>query len=267
MKLFCRKYGNGPPLIILHGLFGSSDNWVTIARSISDRFTVFLPDQRNHGSSPHSDVHDYESMSNDLKELADDLMLGKYFLAGHSMGGKTAVSFAYKWPERLSGLLVADISPFANDGLNSEMARWYNSILNSILSVNPSDITSRREAGSILAGRIADERTRELILKNLVRNSDNSFSWKINAPSLLNNLGKIMEPVLPYDAGSNQITGFPVYFLKGELSDYLPEMDFTRILRIFPSAEFITVPDAGHWLNSDNPEEVKKSLLRFLDSS
>jgi len=124
MKLFCRKYGNGPPLIILHGLFGSSDNWVTIARGMSDRFTVFLPDQRNHGSSPRSNVHDYESLSNDLKELADDLRLDKYFLAGHSMGGKTAVSFACKWPERLSGLLVADISPFANEGPDSEMAHW-----------------------------------------------------------------------------------------------------------------------------------------------
>ncbi len=173
-------------------------------------------------------------MSNDLYELADDLKLGKFFLAGHSMGGKTAVCFAYKWPERLSGLLVADISPFANEGLNSEMAAGTTSILNSILSVNPSDITSRREAGSILAGRIADERTRGLILKNLERNSDNSFSWKINASSLLNNLDKIMEAVLPYDAGSNQITGFPVYFLKGETSDYLPEMDFTRISENLP---------------------------------
>ncbi len=115
MKLFYRKYGNGPPLIILHGLFGSSDNWVTIAKSLSEVFTVYLPDQRNHGLSPHSDIHDYESMSQDLSELAKDLSLKKFFLAGHSMGGKTAIAFAMSWPEMLNGLLIADISPFTAD--------------------------------------------------------------------------------------------------------------------------------------------------------
>src|SRR5512133_2376601 len=117
MKLFCRKYGNGPPLIILHGLFGSSDNWVTIAKNLSDSFTVYLPDQRNHGQSPHSDVHDYDSMRDDLFELVNDLSLKKFFLAGHSMGGKTAISFALKWPEMLNGLLIADISPFVNKSI------------------------------------------------------------------------------------------------------------------------------------------------------
>src|SRR5674536_156004 len=112
MKLFYRKYGNGPPLIILHGLYGSSDNWITIAKSLSDSFTVYLPDQRNHGRSPHSPIHDYDSMRDDLFELANDLKLKKFFLAGHSMGGKTAISFAIKWPEMLDGLFIADISTF-----------------------------------------------------------------------------------------------------------------------------------------------------------
>ena len=115
MKLFYRKYGNGPPLIILHGLYGSSDNWVTIAKSLGDLFTIYLPDQRNHGQSPHDNIHDYDSMRNDLFELAYDLKLNKFFLAGHSMGGKTAIAFALKWPEMINGLLIADISPFTNE--------------------------------------------------------------------------------------------------------------------------------------------------------
>ena len=94
MKLFCRKYGNGPPLVILHGLYGSSDNWVTIAKKLGNSFTVYLPDQRNHGQSPHSQIHDYDSMRDDLFELAGDLNLKKFFLAGHSMGGKTAISLS-----------------------------------------------------------------------------------------------------------------------------------------------------------------------------
>ena len=112
MKLFYRKYGAGPSLIILHGLYGASDNWATIAKNLSERFTVYVPDQRNHGNSPHSDIHDYDSMRDDLYELAGDLKLKKFFLAGHSMGGKTAIAFAVKWPEMINGLLIADISPF-----------------------------------------------------------------------------------------------------------------------------------------------------------
>src|SRR5512135_3012718 len=112
MKLFFRKYGEGLPLIILHGLYGSSDNWVSIAKILSSRFMVILPDQRNHGLSPKSNIHDYEALSEDVYELADHLKLEKFFLAGHSMGGKCAIRFALKWPERLQGLLVADISPF-----------------------------------------------------------------------------------------------------------------------------------------------------------
>src|SRR5512138_128346 len=104
MELFYRKYGTGPPLFILHGLFGSSDNWVTIARKLSGYFTVYLPDQRNHGQSPHSDIHNYDSMSRDLFELTEKLEINKLFLAGHSMGGKVAVNFALKWPEKINSL-------------------------------------------------------------------------------------------------------------------------------------------------------------------
>lgn len=267
MKLFYRKYGNGPPLIILHGLYGSSDNWVTIAKSISDKFTVILPDQRNHGLSQHSSIHNYNSMSEDLLELAGNLKLDTFFLAGHSMGGKTAINFALRWPERLNGLLIADISPFVNEKLNNKAVNQHITILNAILSINLKDITSRKALELDLSSQITDERTRGLIMKNIQRDSDNSFTWKINASSLLKNLDKLMEGI---DVGASdylQITGFPVFFLKGANSDYLPEKDFTGILRIFPSAEFIVVPESGHWLHADNAEAVKKGFLRLLDIS
>ncbi len=267
MKLFYRIYGDGPPLIILHGLYGSSDNWVTIARSISDKFTVILPDQRNHGQSPHSSIHDYNSMSEDLYELAGDLKLDTFFLAGHSMGGKAAINFALRWPEKLNGLLVADISPFVNEILNNKSVNQHTTILNAILSIDLNEITSRKALELDLASRIPDERTRGLIMKNIQRNPDNLFSWKINAPSLLKNLDKLMEGIETGISDYLQITGFPVFFLKGENSDYLPEKDFNGILRIFPSAEFIVVRGAGHWLHADEPEAVKKALLRLLDIS
>lgn len=265
MKLFFRKYGNGPPLVILHGLFGSSDNWVTLARSISDRFTVILPDQRNHGLSPHSDKHDYGSLSNDLYELTADLHIDSFFLAGHSMGGKAAISFAYKWPEKLNGLLVADISPIATKSFSDEMEGQHLKLLDAILSCDLTDIKSRQQVDLILSSKIPDERVRGLILKNLRTNPDNSYTWKINAASLKKNIESIMAEVLPADPTGASLTGFPVYFLKGENSDYLPEKDFREIQMIFPAAEFIIVPHAGHWLNVENPEAVRSCLLQFLD--
>jgi len=258
MKLFCRKYGSGPPLIILHGLYGSSDNWVSIAKSLSGSFTVYLPDQRNHGQSPHSPVHDYDSMKEDLYNLAGELKLQKFFLAGHSMGGKTAVNFALTWPEKLYGLLIADISPFVSENRNSAAYVQHKNILNSILSLDITRARTREEVERLLSGNINSDITRRFIMKNLKRESDNSFSWKLNAPALLDNLDRIMEGIEPGDEYSDELSGFPVFFLKGEYSDYIPEGDFQKIRRIFPAVDFIIIPESGHWIHADNPEAVKK---------
>jgi pimeloyl-ACP methyl ester carboxylesterase len=267
MKLFYRKYGSGPPLIILHGLFGSSDNWVSIAKSLNDRFTVFLPDLRNHGQSPHSSIHSYESLREDLYDFANELGLAKFFLAGHSMGGKAAAYFALNWPEKLYGLLVADISPLAQKDRKTGDYYQHLAILDFMLSVNISEITTRAEIESVLITRISSEKVRDLILKNLKREPDNSFSWKLNAPALFNNLDRMLEGIGSDDTASTEITGFPVFFLKGEFSDYLPEKDFTNIRKLFPAAEFIVIPGAGHWIHSDNPGMVKKCILKLLGNS
>jgi pimeloyl-ACP methyl ester carboxylesterase len=264
MKLFCRKYGNGPPLVILHGLYGSSDNWVTIAKKLGNSFTVYLPDQRNHGQSPHSQIHDYDSMRDDLFELAGDLNLKKFFLAGHSMGGKTAISFALKWPEMLNGLLIADISPFTNETGRQSIYVQHFTILNAILSFDLDKISTRREAGNVLLEKIPSVKVRELILKNLQRTTDNNFAWKLNAQSILKNLDKIMEGVERQTDFSQQIIGFPVIFLKGGDSDYLPAVDFRDIRNVFPAAEIIEIPGAGHWIHVDKPDEVVKNLKNLL---
>jgi esterase len=263
MKLFYRKYGNGPPLIILHGLYGSSDNWGTIAKKLSENFTVYLPDQRNHGQSPHSEIHNYDSMRDDLFELATDLSLKKFFLAGHSMGGKTAISFAMKWPEMLNGLLIADISPFTYEDNSHSAYSQHSSILNAILSVDLEKVTSRAEIEELLKGEIPSDNIRGLIMKNIQRTSGNSFAWKINAPSLLKNLDKIMSGIKREKDFSRQITGFPVIFLRGGDSDYIPKADFKDIMHVFPAAEIIDVPGAGHWIQADKPDEVIRYINRL----
>jgi pimeloyl-ACP methyl ester carboxylesterase len=267
MKLFYRKYGEGPPLIILHGLYGSSDNWTTIARNLSDTFTVYLPDQRNHGKSPHSEVHDYESMRNDLFELVSELDLKKFFLAGHSMGGKTAIAFALKWPEKISGLLIADISPFTNEESNSSVFNEHVNILDTILSIKLTEISTRAQAESLLQGMIPSAKIRGFILKNLDRMAGNKFAWKINAASLRKNLLKIMEGIDRGAALTNQVSGFPVIFLRGEDSGYITDTDYPDILKVFPAAEIIRVADAGHWIHSDRPDEVVKYLRKLKEDS
>jgi esterase len=267
VNLFYRTYGNGPPLIILHGLYGSSDNWGSIAKSLSNSFTVYLPDQRNHGQSPHDDQHDYNSMRDDLYELVIGLKLKKFFLAGHSMGGKTAISFALKWPEMINGLLIADISPFTNENSNHIAYNQHIVILKAIQSVDLSMVSSRTDAHSILKEKISSEKVIGFILKNLKRSTGSTFIWKLNAQSLLNNLEKIMEGVDRYTKIGDQITGFPVFFLKGSESDYLPSDDFKDIQNIFPAAELVSVSNAGHWIHSDRPDVLISYLKRLLDNN
>jgi esterase len=266
MKLFYRKFGKGPPLIILHGLYGSSDNWVTIARSLSESYTVYLPDQRNHGQSPHTNIHDYDSMRDDLFELTSDLKFKKIFLAGHSMGGKTAISFVIKWPEMINGLLIADISPFINENTKSTYNQHL-TILKTILSIDLLQISSRGEAESLLLENIPEEKVRGFILKNLQRSEGNIFTWKLNASSLLNNLEKIMEGIELGEGYSQPITGFPVIFLKGKNSDFLSPNDMKNIQKVFPASEFTEIAGAGHWIHTDKPDEVIKNIKKLLDSN
>lgn len=264
MKLFFRKYGEGPPLIILHGLYGSSDNWMTVARKISDKFTVFLPDLRNHGNSPHDDIHSFKAITGDLLGLADDNHLERFFLAGHSMGGKAAISFALTWPEKLNGLLVADVSPFTNEASASAAFRYHSKILHAILETDITKAASRIEIEARLAAKISSQREISLIMKNLRREGGNIFSWKINAPALLSSLQEMIEGLQLPPVSEQGISGFPVIFLKGEKSEYLDPDDYKKILRLFPAAQFRTIKNAGHWLHADNPDAVAEALEELV---
>jgi esterase len=266
MKLFYRKYGSGPPLIILHGLFGSSDNWVTIAGKISASFTVYIPDQRNHGQSPHSPDHNYNLLSLDLLEFAEDHKIEKFILAGHSMGGRVAMSFAIKWPEKINSLIVIDISPFNSGVLDAKIYNHHREILETILSINPSELSSRADLEKIIAKRISSEKIRELILKNLQRTDNGSFKWKLNAKALLDNLVNIMDGIRRPAADFPCVTGFPVTFVKGEESDYLQPGELKEIQKIFPTAEIINVKKTGHWIHAERPDIIESILLNQLNN-
>lgn len=264
MKLFYRKYGSGPSLVILHSLYGSSDNWITVARKISSSFTVYVPDLRNHGQSPHSSDHNYNLLSLDLFEFAEDLKIEKFILAGHSMGGKVAVNFALNWPERINSLIVIDISPFSVANYNNVYMQ-HREILETVLSIKPVEFSSRSDVEKLLTKKISSEKIRGLILKNLQRTDKGSFEWKLNAKALLDNLDNIMDGIRRPVQDITPVTGFPVTFVKGEESDYLQLVELKEIQKIFPAAEIINVKNAGHWIHAERPDAIESILLNQLN--
>ncbi|HOF20808.1 MAG TPA: hypothetical protein PLO24_06115, partial [Bacteroidales bacterium] len=167
--------------------------------------------------------------------------------------------------KKLEGLLIADISPFPAKGRRSREYRLHLEILRTINETGLSEISSRSDVENLISGKISSGRIRGFILKNLQRMPDGKFRWKINAPALLRNLDNIMDGLPRPDGSSEPVTGFPVIFLKGEHSDYLPDDDRSDILRIFPSAGFETIRNAGHWLNADNPEAVISAFSALRD--
>jgi len=268
MQLFYRKYGEtGTPLIILHGLYGASDNWISIARELAENFEVYVVDQRNHGESPHDNEHDYESMREDLKQFMDEQKIQKAILLGHSMGGKTAMYFATKFPERVESLVVLDIAPVSYRDLAAEShaTAIHGKLIDAMMELDLKKMDSRQDVSSALAVSIGSDRIRMFLLKNLTRNDEKEFVWKINLPALRENLEKIMD-VIPQDdvINSGGVKGFPVFFIRGEKSDYIRPENHNTIKQIFPKAEITTIPNAGHWLHAEQPELLLKNLNYIL---
>lgn len=258
MKLFFRKYGTGPAIFILHGLYGSSDNWIHIARALGNRFTVILPDMRNHGRSPWSDDHSYELMSGDVIELADDLGIPDFFIAGHSMGGKTASILAVNNPLRVSGLFIGDISPFpySADGAANELHREILRIMN---TVDPAMYKFRSELEEYLTTLAGEKTTRLVFAKNIIREKG-QMKWRLNAAALLSNIDRFLEGInRPSDAVTDKYY-FPVIMLKGDRSIYIEERDIDDLIKVFPHANVRIAENCGHWIHTDNPTAVINSL-------
>jgi pimeloyl-ACP methyl ester carboxylesterase len=263
MKLFFREYGQGPNLVILHGLYGSSDNWVSIARSLSSRFRVILPDLRNHGRSPHNEIHNYISMSDDLYELVNLLGLQKFHLSGHSMGGKAALFFASRWPEMIEGLIIIDISPFKSIIRDNPINQMHNNILKVMTGPGIENIKSREEAAELFSGTVESKNVRNFLLKNLERIKGGGFKWKFNPASLEHNLDKILDGLPRPTKESDIIRGFPVLFIKGGDSDFIPDEDTDDIIRLFPASEILVIPGASHWLHAENPDILIAKIEEF----
>lgn len=261
MKLFFRKFGQGLPLIIIHGLYGSSDNWISIGKKLAENFEVFLIDQRNHGKSPHSTEHNYQLLKEDLREFMDNQSIEKAIIMGHSMGGKTAMFFAVDYPERVSRLIIVDISPLSYKTTKAYNLLAHKTIISAMCNLDFRGITSRKEINDILAKSIPENRVRQFLLKNIKRSKNNEYSWSLNIKTIKNKLANIMDG---FNENQAKITDFPVLFIKGENSDYILDNDKKAISQFFPFAKIETIPNAGHWLHAEQSEIFLGKITDFI---
>ncbi|GAB4107658.1 alpha/beta fold hydrolase [Echinicola sediminis] len=252
MKLNFKKVGQGQPLIILHGLFGSADNWLSIAKELENEYTMYLVDQRNHGDSPKSEDWDYKAMVDDLAGFMTSQSLESAHIMGHSMGGKTAMNFALKYPNKTKKLIVADIAP-------RYYAPHHQSILAGLNAIKMDSLKSRKEADEILAEHISEAGIRQFLMKSLGRDENRKFTWKINLPVITEKIENVGEAI----HGTKSFEG-PTLFMRGAESKYIQEKDKKDLERYFPEYKLITIKNAGHWLHAEQPSAVVATIKAFL---
>lgn len=254
MDLNFKSFGQGDPVIILHGLFGNLDNWQTFAKQLAEQFLVYIVDLRNHGRSPHVDAMNYKLIAEDLREFMESQWVYKAHIIGHSMGGKTAMQFAFDHPDMLNRLVVVDIAPKSYPGRHE-------AILDAMLALEPQQLESRTEAEKKLAKTIKDPSIRLFLLKNLSRNKNGGYDWKMNLPVLHRDYPQILSAV------DGEAFDKPSLFVRGERSDYVQDNDWSLIQNLFPKAELSTVSNAGHWVHADAPGVLLEEVSRFLSAS
>ncbi|MGV3631878.1 MAG: alpha/beta fold hydrolase [Bacteroidota bacterium] len=259
MQLHFREMGEGQPFVILHGLFGYSDNWQTHAKKIADYYRVILVDQRNHGHSQWSEDFSYELMAGDLKELCDQLKLEKMILMGHSMGGKTAMAFAQKHPGLIEKLIIVDMG-------TKSYPMHHEQIIAGLKSIDLSKNPGRSDAEAQLSKYVDSFGVRQFLLKNLYWNEETAkgsngvkkLAWRMNIPVLERKMDEILKAIDP------KVEVFvPTLFIRGEESNYIMDEDWADIEAIFPDATLASVPNAGHWVHAEAPKEFLDLVLGF----
>lgn len=253
MKLFFKKFGEGPPLLILHGLFGSSDNWQTQAKAFAEDHTVYLVDQRNHGHSPHSSEFSYPLMAEDLYELLAEEGLRDVNLIGHSMGGKTILWFAQQYGFLVHKMIVADM------GIKAYPPH-HDLVFAGLFEVDVERCESRKQAEERISKHIQDTSTIQFLLKNLYWKEPGKLAWRFNLPVLFEKREETMK-------GLSDITiNNEVLFLRGGMSNYVKDEDFASIQKLVPHATFETIDHAGHWLHAENPVEFVAHCKKYFSA-
>lgn len=252
LDLFYRSIGKGQPLIILHGLFGLNDNWQSFSKQITENdIAVYAVDLRNHGSSPHNSVFDYDSMADDVFAFILKHDLQNVTIMGHSLGGKVAMKLALKHQEILKSLIVVDIAP-------RYYAPHHQQIIKALQAVDLDTVNTRAEADHILSGYLDDAGVKMFLLKNLYWKGDR-LQWRFNLNVIAEKIDSVGERIT-----SNEKYEGKTLFIRGEKSNYITDDDKSEILNLFPKAEIKTCANAGHWVHADNPECMLATVRDFL---
>tara|TARA_Y100000588_G_scaffold145922_1_gene159742 strand:+ start:2449 stop:3216 length:768 start_codon:yes stop_codon:yes gene_type:complete len=255
MLLNYQQSGQGPHVVLIHGLFGSLENLNVIAKALSENYTVTNIDLRNHGKSFHSDSMNYTVMAADVLELLNHLNINKAHIVGHSMGGKVAMQLALSYPERVEKLVVMDISPVANKPRHSAIFKGLNDVANSA-------VTDRKAADEILAKQIPELGVRQFLLKSFAKNEQGQYQWRFNLAVLDQQYENILAQL-----DENDSCLCDTLFIKGNDSDYILAEHRPVIMALFPNSKAKIIHGAGHWLHAQKPLAVNKAISDFLASN
>lgn len=255
MELHYRKYGQGQPLVILHGIFGISDNWVSFGKRISELgFEVYILDQRNHGRSPHHYAFNYYALTEDLVEFFEQHDIESPIILGHSMGGKVAMRFTLENPRDVSALIVVDTS------MRTYVSHTYHRVLiDAMKSIDFTKVNSRQEVETNLEGKIESKRIRQFLMKNLFWKEKGLLDWRINLDVIDLNMDSMYDGVF-----FSTVFNKPSLFIRGGKSDYIIEEDIPDIKKNFPYMDLATIEDGTHWVHADAPEEFYTYVSEFL---
>lgn len=258
MALYFQEFGEAggsfAPLVIVHGLFGSSVNWRAMARKLAEKRMVYTVDMRNHGKSPHMDVMSYEAMAMDLVRFMDSAGVKQADVIGHSMGGKAAMVAALLYPEHVKSLAALDIAPVT-------YSHSYTEMLNAMLAIDMAKCGSRSEVEEKLKHGIPDDSTRLFIMQNVVANGS-ELVWRLNLPVLIEYMDDIIG--FPTELVESRHYEGNVAMIYGKNSDYVKASAGPVVRDYFPNSEFISVDDAGHWIQVDQPEILLELLQNHL---
>ena len=251
MELIYQSRGEGTPLLLVHGLFGSADNLGGITRLLVEDYRVISVDLRNHGRSPHASGVSYGEMAADLLAVMDKENVSSAHVFGHSMGGKTVMQLALNHPTRIQRMVVGDIAPVRYPPHHTE-------IFKGMRAVSAAKPTSRKDAQEILATYVPEREVLGFLMTNWRRSKDGNWRWRINLDAI--------------EAGYSDIaagnSGGPyageVLFLRGSLSNYIKPEHRETILSLFPKATVRTIEGTGHWLHAEKPDMVARAISRFL---
>ncbi|MBB3229855.1 alpha/beta fold hydrolase [Halomonas stenophila] len=244
--------GEGTPLVVIHGLLGSADNWRSHVKQWQAARRVIAVDLRNHGRSPHAAGMAYTQMADDLLALLDRLEVPRVHLLGHSMGGKVAISLARLAPERVASLIVADIAPRA-------YGHGHDAIFAALRRVEAGAPANRGEADALLAEHVAERPVRLFLATNLERAEAGQLRLRIG----LDEIEGDYEAIRAAPAGEGAFTG-PTLVIRGSRSDYVTDAMLPALHEVLPGARVVTL-EAGHWLHAERPEAFQDAVNAFLD--